>query len=56
MIRNRTVRRGLGVALVVIGGLLMWAAASPIAGGILFVAAIALEAIGIRLEHRDDGS
>jgi len=55
MIRNRTARRALGLALIVLGGILMWAATSPVLGGVLFAAAIALEAAGIWLEHRKNG-
>ena len=32
MIRNRTARRALGFALIVLGGVLMWAATSPLLG------------------------
>ncbi len=55
MIRRRNTRRLLGVVLVVIGALLMWAAASPVWGGVVFLSAIVIEAIGIRLEHRQEG-
>lgn len=52
MIRKRNTRRLFGIVLVVIGALLMWAAASPIWGGFVFLSAIVIEAIGIHLEHR----
>ncbi len=55
MIRRRNTRRLLGVVLVVIGALLMWAATSPVWGGLVFLLAIVIEAIGIRLEHRQEG-
>ena len=55
MIRNRTARRALGFALIVLGGVLMWAATSPLLGSALFAAAIALEAAGIWIEHRKNG-
>lgn len=55
MIRNRKIRRAVGAALIVLGGILMWAAASPLEGSLLFAAAIALEAAGIALERRGNG-
>ena len=54
MIRKRKARRAFGFALIVLGGILMWAAASPIAGSVVFALAIALEAAGITLERRND--
>ncbi len=54
MIRKRGTRRLLGVTLVVIGALLMWSAASPVWGGVVFIVAIAIEALGIHLEHRQE--
>ena len=55
MIRNRKARRALGIALIALGAILMWAATSPVAGSLLFGAAIALEIAGIALEHRKNG-
>lgn len=55
MAQHRTARRAFGFALIVLGGILMWAAASPVAGSILFALAIALEAAGFALERRADG-
>ncbi|MFM9888259.1 MAG: hypothetical protein ACKVQT_34975 [Burkholderiales bacterium] len=52
MIRKRNTRRVLGITLVVIGAILMWAASSPVWGGLVFLTAIVIEAIGIHLEHR----
>jgi hypothetical protein len=52
------VRRVIGVVLVVAGGLLMWLAPetafAPLStvGTALLFAGIALEAVGIALEHR----
>jgi hypothetical protein len=52
MIRNRTMRRSLAVALMVLGGLLMllappvWVGAIPLALGVI------LEVIGMSIEHR----
>lgn len=54
MIRKRKTRRTLGFALIVFGAFLMWAAASPIAGSVMFALAIALEVAGITLERRND--
>lgn len=51
MIRKRNTRRLLGMTLVVIGGFLMWAAASPLWGGLVFLTAIVIEAVGIYLER-----
>ncbi len=55
MAHHRAARRAFGFVLIVLGGILMWAAASPIAGSVLFALAIALEAAGIALERRDNG-
>lgn len=52
MIRNRIARRALGAVLIAIGAVLMWAVASPVFGSVLFLAAVALEIVGIALEQR----
>jgi drug/metabolite transporter (DMT)-like permease len=52
LLRRRAARRVLGAALIVAGAVLMWAVTSPLAGSLLFAAAIALEAAGIALERR----
>jgi hypothetical protein len=54
MIRNRPVRRALGAVLVVAGGLLMWFAPESRVGLTLLVLGVALELLGIALEHRSD--
>jgi hypothetical protein len=54
MIRNRPVRRAIGAVLVVAGGLLMWLAPEYRAGLTLLVLGVALELVGIALEHRSD--
>ena len=54
MIRNRPVRRAIGAVLVVAGGLLMWFAPDSRAGLTLLVLGVALELVGIALEHRSD--
>ena len=57
MLRKRTLRRSIGIALVVAGGLLMWLAPEEsVAGVVLLVAAAALEIAGLALEHRPDGN
>ena len=59
MLRQRPLRRRLGILLVVVGGLLMWLAPGPtfdslsIAGLVLLLAGILLEIVGISLEHRE---
>lgn len=53
MLAKRFNRRVFGAILIVAGGALMWSAASPIGGAILFAVAVALEVIGIRLESRN---
>ena len=52
MIRQRNTRRLIGFGLAVVGAILMWAAASPVWGGLVFLAALGIEALGIHLEHR----
>jgi hypothetical protein len=44
-------RRALALAAVVGGGLLMWLSPEVTLGSVVMLAGIALEAIGIRLEH-----
>jgi drug/metabolite transporter (DMT)-like permease len=51
MIRRRLPRRVAGAVLVVTGGLFMWLAPESLAGVLLLVAGIALEAVGLRLER-----
>lgn len=53
LIKRKRERRVLGAALVVSGGVLMWLAPEVLAGAILLAAGIALEIIGITLEHRN---
>jgi uncharacterized membrane protein HdeD (DUF308 family) len=54
MIRNRPVRRAIGVVLVVAGGLFMWFAPDSRAGLTLLVLGVVLELVGIALEQRSD--
>ena len=53
MLRKRLPRRLAGALLVVLGGAFMWLAPESLAGVLLLAVGIALEAIGLRLEHRD---
>jgi uncharacterized membrane protein HdeD (DUF308 family) len=59
MLRQRKVRRTVGAALVIAGGVLMWLAPEAtfgsvsISGLVLLVAGIVLEVVGIAFEHRD---
>lgn len=55
LIKNRPVRRAIGGICVVVGALLMWLAPNVLPGAMLFVAGIAVEILGIVLEHRDRG-
>lgn len=56
-IRNRSLRRAVGGTLVVMGGVLMWLAPEEALFGVMLLAAgIALELVGITLEHRDGRS
>ncbi|HSN42316.1 MAG TPA: hypothetical protein VLT92_19255 [Burkholderiales bacterium] len=55
LIKNKRVRRGIGLALVVAGGLLMWLAPEADVGIILLAAGVLLELVGIALEQRDGG-
>jgi uncharacterized membrane protein YccC len=55
MLRKRALRRSVGAALVVAGGLFMWLAPEEsTAGLVLLAAAVALEIAGLALEHRAD--
>ena len=49
VMRVRTVRRSIGVVLVVVGALLMWLSPETLAGAA--IAGAALELIGIALER-----
>jgi drug/metabolite transporter (DMT)-like permease len=51
MLRKRTLRRVTGSLLVVAGAITMWLAPESISGAVLLVAAIALEALGLGVEH-----
>lgn len=53
MTTRRTVRRTVGIVLVVTGAVLMWLAPEARVGLALLVAGIVLEIAGIALEHRD---
>lgn len=48
---RRLPRRILVVAAIVGGGLLLWFSPDALLGAVMVVAGLALEAIGIRLDH-----
>lgn len=48
---GRRWRRALAVTAIVAGALLMWLSPEQLTGAMTLVAGLALEAIGIRLEH-----
>lgn len=48
---RKTWRRVVASAAIVGGALLLWLSPDALLGGIMMAAGIALEAIGIRLEH-----
>ena len=53
LIKNKRVRRGIGLALVIAGGPLMWLApAEATMGVVLLAAGVLLEIVGIALEQR----
>lgn len=53
LIKNKRVRRGIGLALVIAGGLLMWLAPEEATMGVVLLAAgVLLEIVGIALEQR----
>jgi hypothetical protein len=53
LIRSKRVRRITGLALVVMGGLLLWLAPEVTAGVVLLCAGLILEIVGIALERRE---
>lgn len=54
LIKNKRLRRGIGLALVLVGGLLMWLAPEEAGVGVFLLAAgVLLEIVGIALERRD---
>lgn len=52
MLKNPRVRRPLAIFLVVLGGVLMFLAPEVWAGVVLLVLGVAVEIVGIALEHR----
>lgn len=56
LIKYRGLRRALGVLLAGAGALLMWLAPESWSGLALLAAGIALEAVGITLERRNNRS
>lgn len=53
MIRNKPLRRSLGVLLVILGALLIWLPYDLISGIALVIAGAVLELVGITLEKSD---
>ncbi len=53
MLKHTRHRRILGVILIFFGALLMWLAPEILVGVIMILIAIALEILGIALEHRE---
>jgi drug/metabolite transporter (DMT)-like permease len=53
MIRNKSLRRGLGALLVLLGALLIWLPYDLASGIVLVLAGAALELVGVALEKRD---
>lgn len=53
LVKHKRARRVAGATLVIAGGLLMWLAPAVLAGLVLLAAGVALEVVGITLEHRD---
>jgi len=51
-LKNRRLRRSVGLALVIAGGILMWLAPEVEVGIALLAAGVLLEIIGIALERR----
>jgi hypothetical protein len=52
MIRNRWLRRSLAAVLIVVGALLLLLAPSVEYGLLAFALGVALEAVGLVVEHR----
>jgi hypothetical protein len=53
VIRNKPLRRAIAGALLAAGAALMWLAPNALFGAVLFALGVALEALGIYLEHQD---
>lgn len=53
MLKHAWYRRILGAILIFFGALLMWLAPEILAGVMMIMIAIALEILGIALEHRE---
>ncbi len=52
MIRNQRIRRAVAAIMIVLGAILMFLAAEPWPGALLFVLGILLELAGIALERK----
>lgn len=53
MLKSPRLRRPVALLLIVLGGVLMFLAAEVWAGVLVLVLGVAVEWIGIRLEHQD---
>jgi hypothetical protein len=53
MLKSPRLRRPLALLLIVLGGVLMFLAAEVWTGVLVLILGVALEWIGIRLEHQD---
>ena len=54
LIKNKRMRRSIGLVLVIAGGLLMWLAPEEAGVGVVLLAAgVLLEIVGITLERRN---
>lgn len=53
MIKNRRIRRATAAITMVLGGILMFLAPEVWPGVLLFAIGVALELLGIALEHKD---
>jgi hypothetical protein len=50
-LNHKTWRRALAIAAIVLGGLLLWLSPEQVVGVVTMVAGLALEAIGLRIDH-----
>ena len=53
MIKNRKIRRAIAAILMVLGAILMFLAPEVLQGTLLFALGVALELMGIAVEHKD---
>ncbi len=53
MLKNPRTRRALAIALIVVGGVLIFLATEVWAGAVMLSLGVVIEVIGITLEHRN---